>query len=101
MKYADNILKTFAVSVSLVANCLFSSLAFSVELAPHAIVGVTLVIISTWLYSIGGRFLVDEPPKATELKTITEYIPVKGPGSPLKAVDQSKHALARSQVVSS
>lgn len=68
MKYANNILKTFAVSMSLVANCLLSSFVLSLALAPHTLGGVSLVIASSWLYSIGGRFLKDDqkPEKDSE-----------------------------------
>mmetsp|Transcript_97629 Transcript_97629/g.304509 ORF Transcript_97629/g.304509 Transcript_97629/m.304509 type:complete len:383 (+) Transcript_97629:127-1275(+) len=51
MKYADNILKTFAVSMSLVVNCIMSWLFMSVTLTRQAITGVTLVIAATFLYS--------------------------------------------------
>jgi len=54
MKYADNILKTFAVSMSLVLNCLLSSAFQSVHLTSQAITGVGLVIIATFLYSIAN-----------------------------------------------
>merc|ERR1712217_469241 len=54
MKYADNILKTFAVSMSLVVNCLMSRLFMSVTLTPQTITGVALVIIASWLYNAGN-----------------------------------------------
>merc|ERR1719221_2391974 len=54
MKYADNILKTFAVSMSLVLNCLISWLFLSVSLTTQAVAGVVLVIAGTWLYSVGS-----------------------------------------------
>merc|ERR1712032_1292124 len=54
MKYADNILKTFAVSMSLVFNCLLSWLFMSINLTPQTITGVLMVIAATWLYSIGN-----------------------------------------------
>merc|ERR1712034_17282 len=54
MKYADNILKTFAVSMSLVVNCFMSRLFMSVTLTPHTITGVVLVIVASWLYSAGN-----------------------------------------------
>jgi len=56
MKYADNILKTFAVSMSLVLNCLLSATFLSVHLTPQAITGVALVIAATFLYSVAGSF---------------------------------------------
>jgi len=54
MKYADNILKTFAVSMSLVMNCLLSSAFQSVHLTPQAVTGVVLVIFATFLYSLAN-----------------------------------------------
>jgi len=54
MKYADNILKTFAVSISLVVNCLLSSVFQSILLTPQAITGVALVIAATFVYSVAN-----------------------------------------------
>merc|ERR1711862_781991 len=54
MKYADNILKTFAVSMSLVCNCLLFSIFFSAKRTIQDLVGVVLVIGATLLYSKAG-----------------------------------------------
>eukprot|EP00930_Biecheleria_cincta_P011829 TRINITY_DN114952_c0_g1_i1.p1 TRINITY_DN114952_c0_g1~~TRINITY_DN114952_c0_g1_i1.p1 ORF type:complete len:266 (-),score=44.40 TRINITY_DN114952_c0_g1_i1:39-767(-) len=51
MKYADNILKTFAVSMSLVVNCLLSTAFLDVNLTIQDILGVMLVMGATFLYS--------------------------------------------------
>merc|ERR1711879_1105144 len=51
MKYADNILKTFAVSMSLVLNCVFSSVFLSTSLTINDTVGVGFVIAASLLYS--------------------------------------------------
>mmetsp|Transcript_153727 Transcript_153727/g.283297 ORF Transcript_153727/g.283297 Transcript_153727/m.283297 type:complete len:451 (-) Transcript_153727:62-1414(-) len=56
MKYSDNITKTFAVSVSLVLNCILSWTFMSVELTLQIITGVVIVIGATWLYGFGGNF---------------------------------------------
>lgn len=56
MKYADNILKTFAVSISLVANCLLSSVFQEVELSSQAMTGVAFVIIATGLYGMANSY---------------------------------------------
>merc|ERR1712060_184835 len=40
MKYADNILKTFAVSMSLVLNCVLSSVLFAGRLTLQDIIGI-------------------------------------------------------------
>mmetsp|Transcript_109819 Transcript_109819/g.190074 ORF Transcript_109819/g.190074 Transcript_109819/m.190074 type:complete len:228 (-) Transcript_109819:18-701(-) len=58
MKYSDNITKTFAVSVSLVLNCILSWTFMSVELTLQIITGVVIVIGATWLYGFGGNFTV-------------------------------------------
>jgi len=94
MKYADNILKTFAVSMSLVANCFVSSLMFSVDLSLHTILGVLLVISSTWLYSIGGRFLRVEGPSAKADTRGAEYLPVKAVESPRSTSEQDTQVSA-------
>jgi len=62
MKYADNILKTFAVSLSLVLNCMMSALMDSVDLDVQDCVGVLLVISSTFLYSKANSFHKKEAP---------------------------------------
>jgi len=54
MKYADNILKTFAVSLSLVVNCLLSSAFLDVTLTWQDTVGIALVISATIFYSMGN-----------------------------------------------
>mmetsp|Transcript_565 Transcript_565/g.1363 ORF Transcript_565/g.1363 Transcript_565/m.1363 type:complete len:421 (+) Transcript_565:183-1445(+) len=54
MKYADNIMKTFAVSMSLVLNCLLSWFFMSVSLLLQDMLGVVVVIAGTWLYNLGS-----------------------------------------------
>merc|ERR1719433_2460535 len=54
MKYADNILKTFAVSMSLVVNCLLSSAFLNVTLTLQDTAGIALVISATIFYSMGN-----------------------------------------------
>jgi len=54
MKYADNILKTFAVSLSLVVNCLLSSAFLDVTLTWQDTAGIALVISATIFYSMGN-----------------------------------------------
>lgn len=56
MKYSDNITKTFAVSVSLVLNCIMSWTFMSVEITLQIMTGVLIVIGATWLYGFGGNF---------------------------------------------
>lgn len=55
VKYADNILKGFATSVSIVLSCLVSYAVFGeVELSGQFLLGTGLVILSTLMYSTGG-----------------------------------------------
>ena len=52
LKYADNILKTFAVGCSIVLNCLISSIFLGVPLNLPMILGVLLVVGSTFLFNM-------------------------------------------------
>lgn len=51
MKYADNILKTLAASLSLVMNCLLSAVFFSIAVTEQRMAGIALVISATVLYN--------------------------------------------------
>ena len=60
LKYADNILKTFAVGCSIVLNCAVSTAFLGVPLTWQVICGVVLVVSSTCLFNasalVGGAF---------------------------------------------
>lgn len=62
MKYADNILKGFATSLSIVMSSLVSWLALG-DTAPtlQFVIGASIVIASTFLYGL-------TPPKENELR---------------------------------
>ena len=47
LKYADNIQKTFAVGISIVLNCVVSTLFLGVALHWRAVLGVAMVVSST------------------------------------------------------
>ena len=51
LKYADNILKTFAVGVSIVLNCAVSAVLLDAPLTPRVILGVTMVVGSTCAFN--------------------------------------------------
>ena len=51
LKYADNILKTFAVGCSIVLNCAVSSFFLGVPLTLTVVSGVLLVVGSTFLFN--------------------------------------------------
>ncbi|KAJ2782092.1 UDP-galactose transporter Gms1 [Coemansia interrupta] len=50
VKYADNILKGFATSISIVLSCLASVWLFGFRITPPFVVGAALVIYATYLY---------------------------------------------------
>lgn len=53
LKYADNVLKTFATAAALVLSCVGSYLLFGASVSRVFLVGVALVFSSTLLYSLG------------------------------------------------
>ena len=51
VKYADNVLKVFATSFSIVVSCIISAIFFDFHASWAFIVGASLVVMSTVLYS--------------------------------------------------
>merc|ERR1719491_416046 len=51
VKYADNVLKVFATSFSIVVSCVLSAIFFDFHASLAFIVGASLVVIATVLYS--------------------------------------------------
>jgi len=51
VKYADNVLKVFATSFSIVISCVISALFFDFHASWGFVIGASLVVISTVLYS--------------------------------------------------
>jgi len=51
VKYADNILKGFASSAAIIISCIVSMYVFDFELSMLFLIGATLVIIATYMYS--------------------------------------------------
>lgn len=81
-QYADNLLKGFATSISIVLSCLLSLFLFDdVHLSPRFLLGTALVIGSTLAYSA-------QPTGALSLRCLLSYIPA---GSPLRGVLQELH----------
>eukprot|EP00967_Tisochrysis_lutea_P060509 scaffold77405_cov32-Tisochrysis_lutea.AAC.1 len=54
LKYADNILKTFAVGISIVLNALVSAVAFHVPLTLRVVAGIGLVIGATAFFNLSA-----------------------------------------------
>ena len=66
LKYADNILKTFAVGISIVLNCSVSTAFLGVSLTAPMVCGVFLVVGSTCLFNRwqrprGARHALSKP----------------------------------------
>jgi UDP-sugar transporter A1/2/3 len=56
MKYADNILKTFATSISIVLSCILSyTVLGDLNLAPTFVVGTVVIISATALYAFASQ----------------------------------------------
>jgi len=51
VKYADNILKGFATSISIILSCSISYFVFNFNITLIFITGCTLVIFATYLYN--------------------------------------------------
>lgn len=51
IKYADNIAKNFATSVSVVASCVVSVWAFGFRVTWQFVLGTCVVLFATWLYT--------------------------------------------------
>ena len=68
LKYADNILKAFAGSASILFSTLISYFLFHTELTMNFVVGAILVMISVVLYSYGGRKIEYKPLSTVESK---------------------------------
>lgn len=51
IKYADNILKCFATSLSIILSCLVSVAAFSFPMTTSFVIGSGIVLAATWMYN--------------------------------------------------
>jgi solute carrier family 35 (UDP-sugar transporter), member A1/2/3 len=62
VKYADNVLKVFASSFSIVVSCVLSAIFFDFHASFAFVVGASIVILATVMYS--------SPDKKTRRKTV-------------------------------
>lgn len=62
VKYADNILKGFATSISIILSCLVSVWAFDFHISITFVLGTTLVIYSTYMYGKYSMLTPKQPP---------------------------------------
>ena len=73
IKYADNILKGFATSLSIVISFLASVALFNFQMTVTFVLGSTVVLVATWMYN--------QPP-GKELIAITNVMPKSKLGTP-------------------
>ncbi|TGZ84272.1 nucleotide-sugar transporter [Ascodesmis nigricans] len=73
VKFADNILKNFATSISILISFVASVYFFDFNVTLNFIVGAALVIFATYLYSKGER-TAPVPPQRT---SAPEYVPLQ------------------------
>ncbi|KAI8998649.1 nucleotide-sugar transporter-domain-containing protein [Trametes punicea] len=69
IKYADNILKGFATSLSIVISFLASVALFNFQMTLTFVLGSTIVLVATWMYNqpdapAGDNFYSKEPPSS-------------------------------------
>jgi UDP-sugar transporter A1/2/3 len=68
VKYADNVLKVFATSFSIVISCVLSAIFFDFHASFAFVIGAGLVVVATGLYSQPERI----PRRKPVLPTITK-----------------------------
>ncbi|KAF2137570.1 uncharacterized protein K452DRAFT_353417 [Aplosporella prunicola CBS 121167] len=55
VSYADNIAKNFATSISIIISCLASVWFFDFQISKHYLIGTSIVLFATYLYSSHDR----------------------------------------------
>jgi UDP-sugar transporter A1/2/3 len=68
VKYADNVLKVFATSFSIVVSCILSAIFFDFHASFAFVVGASLVVTATVLYSQPERKKRRKPVLPTTIK---------------------------------
>jgi UDP-sugar transporter A1/2/3 len=66
VKYADNILKTFATSVAIIATAVLSTFLFDFQISALFVLGTVLVLYSIYLYSSPNKASEGTPPPLNE-----------------------------------
>lgn len=83
IKYADNILKGFATSISIVLSAVVSMYMFNFVVTPYFAVGSLLTFMATFMYSTSGRKSKSE--RQREIRDVDEAPPMMD-----VAVDEKK-----------
>jgi UDP-galactose transporter len=72
VKYADNILKGFSTSLSIIISCFFSVYMFNFHISFEFVIGTVLVILAIYIY---GKFQAPKPSIPTLPVTIKPSVP--------------------------
>ena len=63
VKYADNVLKTYATAISIVLTCIIGTVTTGVAPAPFFLYGMALVLLSMLMYNDVDRVLLKQSGK--------------------------------------
>ncbi|KAL8651484.1 MAG: hypothetical protein Q9210_003222 [Variospora velana] len=85
VNYADNIAKTFAMSISILISLCVSVLFFDFQMTRNFVLGTSVVLFATYLYNLRNRGLRPAPLRIHEYEsTVVDLKSAKGRSSPLK-----------------
>eukprot|EP01103_Thecamoeba_quadrilineata_P014121 TRINITY_DN4111_c0_g1_i1.p1 TRINITY_DN4111_c0_g1~~TRINITY_DN4111_c0_g1_i1.p1 ORF type:complete len:394 (+),score=54.63 TRINITY_DN4111_c0_g1_i1:78-1184(+) len=86
VKYADNILKGFATSISILLSCIASTVFFDFVFTTHFVIGAGLVLCATYLYSLpeGDPLVVSVTPSSNGA---AQTLPTSQENSDSKLID--------------
>lgn len=89
MKFADNILKTFATSISIVLSCFLSFLLLGdLKLTSSFVMGTGIILTATYLYSRASEKQVLSIPVSSSSEFSVKDAPTNPDESALKASAQ-------------
>ncbi|KAF2003592.1 nucleotide-sugar transporter [Amniculicola lignicola CBS 123094] len=71
INYADNIAKNFATSISIIISCLASVYFFEFQITASYIIGTSVVLFATYLYSSGDRKRTPPPVRIADYEKTT------------------------------
>ena len=102
VKYADNVLKTYATAVSIVLTCIFGTVATRVPPSPGFLNGMFLVLLSMLIYNDVETALYKKPlawlVRARRLGKVKVASMGAAPGGAAEAGDADAGALSMEQL---
>ncbi|KAJ1971289.1 UDP-galactose transporter Gms1 [Dimargaris xerosporica] len=91
VKYADNILKGFATSISIIVSCVLSIFIFDFVVTPLFVLGTIAVIFATYLYSRASALGAPKPAPVQRASSESESTMVIAVHDPDETSDRAKH----------